>query len=671
MYLTPKKQKALLGEQTELITTYKNHWDKTYKGSFNDYRMMADGEMPKKVAAELKKTRYKRASKLIPRVIPDGIDYLRTIIVDALFNRAEVFGLAGRGSEDHVRAEFANALVHYEFDITDVEDQFDKIIEDACTLGGGFGEINHWEDRRLNPGYTGKDGEFSRNDYKTIYAGPRLVYQKAESIFLTPGIKDFDKISAYARLFATNISNIQMLTDKGSQYHEYAKNVPKIKASHFDIDGDQENDTQTDHERDSQDVHTKDFQVQLAVVWEKRPPVDGSVPQWHRTIIANYKHNPILLEFEKDPMKTGKHPLVMCRIYPKNNRVYGEGVPEKVYNYMLEKFHKRNQRIDFVNLAHILGGTIFAPQGLLDKKALLLDELGKIINVNAGNVKNDISTIALDLAPLQSSLQEELLVDNDIEKTLATNKVSMGQGTGQRESATEVYTVDQNAKVRANSPIRAVEKTLLKPTVKGYLIHSQLFMPEEFAIRVTGRDMGKIAFKDLKRSDILGQFDVKCNASRELLTRAMKQALMDRVIQTYSGNPRVQLNWQRLAREHFELLEIPDVDVIVPDMGDEAQRIDRENGMLMNGNPIEALLFEPHEEHMIKHMEAKQTAQILAGSGQILPEIITVIDAHIQDHERKRAILNGETGQGDQVSSPTNPGQVMERTGGSTTPSEF
>ena len=64
---------------------------------------------------------------------------------------------------------------------------------DFVIVGAGFGEINHWEDKVLDPAYNGDEGEFNRSNYKTVYIGPRIDHQKPELIYTTPHVKEIGK----------------------------------------------------------------------------------------------------------------------------------------------------------------------------------------------------------------------------------------------------------------------------------------------------------------------------------------------------------------------------------------------------------------------------------------------------------------------------------------------
>ena len=264
----------------------------------------------------------------------------------------------------------------------------------------------------------------------------------------------------------------------------------------------------------------------------------------------------------------------------------GECVPQKLRAYLIAKFVARNTRIDLVNLARDVTGILLGTADLGDMDSLLTKRK-RYIRIRAG-LPGEVKDIRLDTSPIPHLMNEEGLIDSDIEKTLATNRVTMGQTPMRRETATAISIVNENSQIMSNYPLRMIEDSIIKPAAMGFLLHSQLLMPEKFKVRVLGKYRSH-SWRDMQREDILGVFDVRCYGSSEILTKGVKQALIDKFVQTWSLNRNVRIDWQGVAREHMKLSEIPSADRYVPESSFDVSYAQRENGMMINGVVIKAI----------------------------------------------------------------------------------
>ena len=652
MKLSKKKQDEFISESRVMIDEFKNNWDKIFTNQFRDYRRMANGELPEKIAAALAGDEYIHHSKLVPRVIPDTIDWLNSTFNNAIFNRSQIFDFVGYGHEDDGRADSAYSLVEFAFEETNIKETFKKIVRDALEVGCGFGERQHWNNIVRVPKYIpGPDGveQFDPDNQEVLYSGPLLKRIRPEMLYLDPNAREFNEISAYIKIMRVPISQLKSETSNGGIYSEYTANVNKIEKSNFDPAAETQYDTQDDYSSAGDTTEIKDYPVLLSEIWQRLPSKKGGAPSWWLSTIANHNTNAQLIRHDDNPMGTGKHPLVMCVVYPKNDRIYGECVPEKIQDYMLEKFYKRNQRINYVNLAIKLGGITFGPRFTNDRSTVLAS-LGKHI-ITSGGAK--IDHIKLDLAPYSSLMQEESLIERDIESTVGSNRVSQGLTAQRRETATTTSVQDENSKIRANEPISQIESTLLKPVAKGYLEHCQILMPDTQVLRIIGKEK-MISFSTFERADILGHYDIRCHASSEILTKSIKQSLMTNFAQLYLNSP-VRIDWQEFVKQHAEVTEIPNSNRWVTDMSNEQLEAERENTLLLanDGLVIEPLEHESHEMHLSVHYKGMEEAQ-----GDQSVDIMG-LQNHIRATEQMMQLINGQNVPTQELPAPTNKGEQL------------
>ena len=631
-------QKEIVDLVNKLTLEYQANWDKVYNSNFKDYRRLAEGKLPVKIEKQMKTQRYKYRSKLTPRTIPNALSSLKGSITHNLFHRQDKFEFIGRGDEDHQRAKDGNKVVNYGWDVTDVETTAGEIIEDSLEVGGGFGEIVHWVDRKKT--MRNRGGNLGKIE-DVVYDGALLKYLRTELVYPEP-VRRFDDLTAYAKILVLPISNIkkQAVEPKGA-YNKYRSNVNKLTKQEFN-DKNIKYDVSNDHIRPLNEFPTPDFKIQVADVWVLFQP-DTKLPmQWHNVVIGNYEGNPKLIRFERDPMDTGKHPLVMCRVFPRNNRLFGFSAPEMLMSLFLEKFAKRNQRIDYGNQFLHMAGTLIAAEGVVKRGSIAFD-LNKIIELTSGTAR-DITTINMDSAPITTSLQEEAVVDNDVDVTLSTNRVSRGLDPKRREAATTIAVVDENAKILQSQPLRSIERTLIKPTAQRYLEHAQNFSDPLFNIRILGAEGA--TFAEIDKNAIYGHFDVICRASTEVLPKSIKQASFAQIGQLYGGNPRVNIDMNKLAIEHMKILEIANPDSFIQTETEEQANISREEGAMMNGIAWEPLEHENHPMHIASH--SRLITELLQQGIEQTDASIISIQTHNFKHQQMMAIINGQLNIGQQ-----------------------
>ncbi len=640
MALSKKKEDELVKKAVAVIDRWKTWWDtKLYKAYFPDFRRMAEGKLPKKIEDDLKQTKYKRHSKLVPRLIPDSIDDMTSKLFNSLFNREKIFDFVGRiNPEDHDQAADARNVVQYDWDFEFSDSlkakmELRKAIKDSVTVGGGFVERQHTVERVLSPRYVG--GEYKANHFDVVYVGPKWVWIRTEMIYLDPTTRIFEKRSGYIKLLMTSISSIKKEGVEGGLYHGYKKNIKNIERGDYDENIEEAYDTGDDHRASADADEAPDFKVLLAEWWTSVDPLKEVLTE-HVVTIANPWNKPQLLRYGRDPMQTGKDPLRMCIVYPREDRVFGNCLPEMLKDYMLEMAYKQNQRINLINKAAAVGGTIFGNISQLFGKNTVLADFGNIVNTRGSDVKD----IRIDLSAYQFLMIEEDRIAKKADKTAATNPVTAGLEASRRETATTTATIDQNAKRRTNDPIGMVEDTLIKPCAKDTLLHEFLLGEESKWIRVLGQDR-KWIFKNIKREDILGNYDVVCHASSEIIPEAIRLANMNSMAQMYL-NSSLDYDRQEFGRQHFKMAEIPGADRMVSDITLEQERVERENGMLADGVPVVPIEKENHSFHVIGHMKAAQEF------GGLEPDpadpIMLNFERHIQIHLQMQAALSGQQG---------------------------
>lgn len=648
-----------------LTREYRTHWAQIYTDNISDYRLMSEGKLPADMEAELSQTKYKYDSALVPRMIINANTNLKAMIVNAIFNRSERMEFVGRlQAADHEKAKFANELVDkYAFEVTEVETTVSEMVEDGLETGICYGEVEYKKDyanvlrQGIVPSFVEK---FKRvvgymggvSQPEVIYDGGWLKYLRTEMVAPEP-VRRVENITAYSRLSNVSISDIEKRAEReGSSYYKFRNNIEKINKNDY-VDEELQFDPSSDHSKDVNEFETPDFKVQLDVFWMKaKTRFSKNEIKFHRIAVANYDTNPQLLEIISDPMKNNKHPLIVGRIYPRNNRLAGFAAPELLFDLFLEKFAKRNQRVNYMNMAIELAGMLLVPQGtIVDKKSILMKR-GKIITLS-GSVTgaNEVKAIEMSMTPMGTTMQEEAIIDVEVDETVQMNKVTKGQMPTRQEKATTVAIVDENSKILQALPIKNIENSIIKPVARLYLNIFQQFSEDKFIIRILGKE--GYLFKDMFRKDFMGYFDVKCYASSEILPKALKQAAYAQMAQVYGSNPKSNIDIDKLAYMHGESLEI-NMSELIKDNAKVKVEIDREESIMMTfGRPTPPVEHEPHVFHITEHME---TMQELMMQGQQDTDVFRALEMHVQLHHQMMAELQGQTN----IPTQPNPHNVSE-----------
>lgn len=627
--------KYLLDLATGLTQDFIQHWDTLYLGEFRDYRRMAAGALPQKLATELERDLYKRRSKLIPRLVPDAISTVKGTIQHNLFHREDTFQLTGEGEEDHRKSEKAEQVVKYGWRTTNTETVCGEILDDTLEVGLGYGETEHWKKTHRTKRPMPVFNKLTYNSTETIYDGPRLKRFRTELVYPEP-VTRFEDMTAYARLVTVPISTLRREAQKGGLHYKYRENVGLLKAQ---CAGEDPNlkyniDKLKNTQWGNNNTRIPDYKVLVCVVWVRIAESDYAVPEWRRIIIGNYDQDPKIIGNDIDPLDSGECPLVVCRAFPRNDRFAGSSVPEMVYGLLLEKWAKRNQRIDYANQMIMLAGMLIMPPNSI-KKNPILAEMNKIIELQGSYTADSIKSITMDSRPITTSLNEEAVIDNDVRRTLNTNEISSGYSPSRREAATTNAIIDENSKLQQSTPIKAVEDSLVIPVVRAYLQDFQNFSDPSFIIRITG-ERGQILFMNMEKSAILGNFDIKCRASSEVIPRALKQQMYTQFVNQYAANPKVNVDWNLIAKEHLKSMELGSIaDIAIKDMETEMQNIQREESMMINGVVYEARPYEPHDLHLVSHLQTRK--KIEEGSSAAI-----AFDSHIMEHQQMMAQINGQ-----------------------------
>ena len=642
----------VIEDAINLINRLKKSWDTEY-ATFADYRRMAAGDLPKAMKEKLADPKYKYKSKLKPRVIPDAIKDLTGYLSHTLFhNRDGAFEFVPVEEQDAEKADKATKLVSYCWERTNVKMTSKSILRDTAAVGTGYGLINQWIDRRFVPPPQGIVTKLlgRKGSFNEIYRGPKLIRVKAETLY-PQKVKSWENVSALARIFPVPVSRLLYETTKGGLYEGARDSILKLERHEFE-DPDILTDIWPENQNDTQAAapSIKDFPVLMGELWQLFQYKSDDFPMWYCITIADFnnidKEKPAVIRFARDPMRTNNHPFIRTVIFPNDDRLNGYAVPEMLKDLNLEMFHKRNQSIDYINLLMAVHGTIWGKQHGMAPDDITM-AIGRYKELKSGSPK-ELHTVTLDTSPLIAANNEIALIEHDIERTMAQNKITSGRDPARREAATIGALIDENAKIRQTDPIEEFEESFIKPCAREYLLQSQVFMTAAMRLRVLGMK-GMWEWETVTPEEIMGSFDVKCVASSQIIPRAMKQANLNAIFQTLGNNPYVapKLDWLALTADLFETMEYFKGKKYIQSPTIVRENIQRENEyMKAYGMPWIPVMSDDHPAHIEGHMADPDVAN--SDNGKM----------HIMEHQGMLRQLQGQSG-GNQSALYTQAGEMM------------
>lgn len=645
--LPEKIQKKLIQQACDIIRRYKLHWDPFYTGEFRNYRKIAAGKLPDDIEARLGLEKYKGKAKLVPRLVADHVEDKTSSLMNSTVNKTEPFKFAGLSEGDADNAENARKVVMYNWnyrfiDGSNAKMEMRRTIRDANIVGGGWLERYHYIDRRLKR-LPGGNASYSRSSFDEVYIGSRFRYIKAEMMYPEPypaGLS-FEGITSFVKFIVVPISSIKKETVRAGLYNRFKANVANIGREDYVPNTESQNSISGDHQGGQTDAVEPDYKVLIAEWWTSNLDIYGNdLPVWHVTTIANWEKNPQLLRCDIDPMGNGRHNVYFCRIFDyAEPRLYGTSLVEMLYTAFLEAFHKRNQRINLINMASKRSGMLMGPRSAFPADFIEANS-DKLVFANITG--KELVLVPTDLSAYTHMLNEELKIENDAQRTAATNPVTMGLSPERRETATTTATIDQRAKERTLDPVGMVEQSLICPAAEDTHEHNLILVPEPYIGRVLGNDRKPHFFK-FSRRDILGRFDAICFGSSEIIPKAVKMANAISMVQTFASLP-VQVDYARVIKELWQMSEFPGADDVVISPTIIQAEIERENGMLSNGVIIYPLDHESHQQHIGGH---QQYMALMVNQMKISPKDprFSAFMMHIQMHLQLMAEKQGALAQ--------------------------
>ena len=215
----------------------------------------------------------------------------------------------------------------------------------------------------------------------------------------------------------------------------------------------------------------------------------------------------VMLRAEVLPYWHQMRPYIAVVPWPRANRFYGFGIPERLESVNRELNAIHNQRLDVVSIR-------IAPPILVKKSAITLGNAsqpwgpGMRFEVNETGPQGDITPLHLpDVDP--SSFTEENILRQYAERIVGMYDVNTPRGTGSRRTRAEIGAIQEEGMVRFDRMAKLLQLAIVAAHNQILQLKIQ-YMPDTEDFEATGPAGGMQKFQ-IERGELMGHFHFVAN----------------------------------------------------------------------------------------------------------------------------------------------------------------
>lgn len=541
----------LYGNSRHYYKTFRDNWLTYYK----QYRSYLD--------ASTTKDYYKWRSKLFIPATARAVDgWVDSIMLTAMAPKP-FFSLSPREEADVAQAKLMETLLDYQFEESNFFVEIYKFVKQVAIYGTAFGKV-HWEKKtktvKKKEEFMGIEIGEPQEVEETTFDGPVFKALDIFDVYVSPKATSLDDTWVIHRS-EKKLSDLKALAKQdiyknvAALENYFASSTPQEQAERKSMQGLPE--AYGKEEGDNR-------MIEILEYWNSDRTKTCTIAA-QRFIIREERENPF----------SGMDPFVHGTLSIIPFELYSIGHPERVKDLQDQLNSEVNQRLDNRNL-----------------RQNMIVKVRRGANVNVRNLITKPGGIWLTddmtaIEPVQvpetgtsSSFAEENLLKQEIEEATGITKFSRGSGAeGSRKTATEASLQSRAGTKSFALQVMLLEEMVLKPTIEKFYQLDQLFMTEERIVRIAGQSAQFVA---VSPPDALQTFDIKANASSELMDKNLKVQQMIQMLQIAAQDP--TLNRQELYKRIWEAWGYKDYNQLFnaqqPPMG-----LPGAAGGLSGGNP--------------------------------------------------------------------------------------
>ena len=445
-------------------------------------------------------------------------------------------------------------------------------------------------------------------------------------------------------------------------------NIDKINKTHLYIGVDP-----TDAQNDKHDnmnvefdqlIDTGEFEVfnaYIKIPLSDKGKIDpkNAEPVWYLTTwVGSPDTGQVCVRIIKNPDPDGELPFNMLHALPDDDDIlYHMGYSQASQSTYNEMLTSKNQAIDQKNV--LINRPLKAVVGEVHNDDLEFAQ-NKIFHVDTPNSISDFQT--QNVFPDTVALWEKL--EEDMNKTMATDKPIVGEALGGRTSATEA----QNIFEQALKPALVLVKYVLTQFLPWYAQKSlrlwHLYAHPDQIAEITGEE----EIIEIKPAELYGEFDVEMDMIDEFVENGQVVQNMQYLVSQILASPEAAgvIDFKELLREILTRLKITKnpARLLKPDKAWDAEMVaELENKEMMDPEDPEFVEPQPNQDHVVhlrRHKSERQQYTFLPKEQQPL-ESLAMLDMHIQLHEDFKEQSNAQ--QAAPPEAPPTPGLPGELSG--------
>jgi hypothetical protein len=309
-------------------------------------------------------------------------------------------------------------------------------------------------------------------------------------------------------------------------------------------------------------------------------------PKWF-DCIATLANREELIQFELNQWHfPAVDSFIMTFMFPNDIEfIYPSGKIELSMGSFMNFFYTMNQRL--MHLDRILN-----PMHWTDSKDFpdyIPAESGRVFSVDKGST---LGTINVPDIPAKVYVESNAQRD-DIKSIFGANDVALGEQLPTNFTDYQLSLAKSAGEVITKFENKIIIKTGISKILQRYLEIGQLFL-EKVPVALSSGEV-----RQIDKRDLFGGLTVFVDIN-SATDKPLKQQAYLQMAQLYRGDPDVdQIEFKR---EHFKIMDFPNVDKLVPDQKTRMLPVTKENIMMIQqGIPVPVMKEEDHKLHREGH----------------------------------------------------------------------
>ena len=334
--------------------------------------------------------------------------------------------------------------------------------------------------------------------------------------------------------------------------------------------------------------------------WIPIPNEDPNETPKFMDVIATVANRELLIQFDKNewhyPAAEG---FIQTTIFPEDYEIaYPVSKMNVSKNALLQKFYIRNRLL--MALARNLNPPMVTDDPSKDFPDYIQAQSGEVIKLTRGAKLEPLKTGEV---PNEAYLESNNLT-NEMQYIFGSNQFSAGATTPQNKLATGIMVLkgvtDSVKKFESNV---IVDTGLIEILTRYYDIGRLTI--EKIPIQMyDSNEVVELGMDDIDGGDIDIQIELN-----DVWNHPIQRQEMLKFAEIYKDDPYVDP--VKLRRQHFRLIQLPNVEELVPDPAEKMLPVDKENMMMVKmGIPVPVLPQEPHELHLKGHLQFKDIPNV-------------------------------------------------------------